>query len=83
MGKITTMAAIKIRMKTEDEVTISPLDVKIVGLLSKGYKGVEIAKELVVDKKKVDNNLASMYRKLNCKNAAQLVYFFQKKNFIK
>ena len=77
------MAAMKIRLKTKDEVMIDPLDIKIVGLLAKGFKGVDIAKELVIDKKKVDNNLASMYRKLGCKNAAQLVYFFHKNKLIK
>jgi two-component system invasion response regulator UvrY len=60
---------------------LSPKELKIVGLIKKGYSSKEIAEALFISSKTVEVHRYNMLKKLNLKNTAALVDFINK-NYI-
>jgi len=61
---------------------ISPREIEVLRLLANGYSRKQIAEELKIAVKTIDNHRQNMLHKTNCKSAGELVDFGINKGFI-
>lgn len=67
---------------TNHEIKISKREKEILALICKGYSNNEIAEELYISPKTVDNHRTNLLSKTNTKNAANLVMYSIKNRII-
>ena len=72
-----------IKIKKEDEVIIEQKDLDIVSLLSYGFTVREISPKVQINDRSIENRLAILKNKLNCKNTTHLCSFCIRYKLIK
>ncbi|HHT05421.1 MAG TPA: response regulator transcription factor [Hydrogenispora sp.] len=62
---------------------LTPREVELLQLIAKGYKNREIAKQMMIALKTVENHRANIMKKLNVTNAAELIVTAVKEGIVK